>query len=182
MKFFLSVFIFISRLYHYILRKALLAKAVRQGMTVGENTLFVGSHDFGTEPFLISIGKNCLITNGVKFITHDGSIQVPLIEDGALFKEVYSKKSTFNKIEIADNVFVGVGVILLPGTKISSNSIVGAGSVVRGEFTCGSVIAGNPAKFICTTEDYYHRNSKNILNFTEGENRIDKIIKWLDND
>ena len=69
--------------------------------------------------------------DGVRFITHDGSIQVPLIKKDTHVKDVYSKKSTFGRIDIGDNVFIGVASIILPNTKISNNSIVAAGSVVK---------------------------------------------------
>lgn len=49
-------------------------------------------------------------------------------------------------MEIDDNVFVGVVSIIFPKTKISDNSIVAAGSVVKGVFELNVVIAANPAR------------------------------------
>lgn len=57
---------------------------------------------------MVKIGCECLITDGVRFTTHDGSIQVLFIEKVAHIKDVYSKKSTFGSIDIGDNVFIGV--------------------------------------------------------------------------
>ncbi len=52
------------------------------------------------------------------------------------------------QVEIGDNVFVGMGVRILKGTKIGSDSVVGAGSVVTGEIPAGVIAAGNPARVI----------------------------------
>lgn len=125
----------------------------------------------------MKIGCECLITDGVRFITHDGSIQVPLIKKGAHIKEVYSKKSTFGRIEIGDNFFIGVASIILPNTKISNNSIVAAGSVVKGSFEEGVVFGGNPAKVICNVDEYYSRNEENIIDLSNVNDRKIRILK-----
>lgn len=51
-------------------------------------------------------------------------------------------------VDIRDNVFVGAGAIILRGTDIGRDSVVAAGSVVRGHFPAGAIIAGNPAKMV----------------------------------
>lgn len=53
-------------------------------------------------------------------------------------------------IELGDAVWVGAMAIILPGTKIGTGSVVGAGAVVQGEFPPFSVIAGHPAKVVRT--------------------------------
>jgi acetyltransferase-like isoleucine patch superfamily enzyme len=49
-------------------------------------------------------------------------------------------------VNIGDNVWVAAGVILLPGTTIGENSVVGAGAVCMRAFPANKVILGNPAK------------------------------------
>lgn len=171
---------FIYRCFNFAKRKAILHIAISDGLRVGLNTIFVGDHNFGTEPYLIEIGNSCLITNDVKFITHDGSIQVPLIAQGGEIKEIYSKKSIFKKIKIGNNVFLGVSSIILPGTVIGNDSIVGAGSVVNGVFLPGSVIAGNPAKLICRIEDFLEKNQTNIVTFNCNKNRKNIVSSHVD--
>lgn len=56
------------------------------------------------------------------------------------------------KITIGRNVWVGLNAIILKGTEIGDNSVVGAGAVVRGKFPANCVIAGNPAKVVKTFE------------------------------
>lgn len=51
-------------------------------------------------------------------------------------------------VEIGDNVFVGMGVKILKGSTIGSDSVIGAGAVVAGDIPAGVVAAGNPARVI----------------------------------
>ena len=52
---------------------------------------------------------------------------------------------------MGNNVFIGTNCIILLNTKIGNNCIIGAGSVVRGQFPDNSVIIGNPAKVVSNT-------------------------------
>lgn len=51
-------------------------------------------------------------------------------------------------VVIGDDCFIGANSILLKGTVLGKNVIVGAGSVVHGKFPDNVIIAGNPAKII----------------------------------
>ncbi|MFL6106331.1 MAG: acyltransferase [Marmoricola sp.] len=51
-------------------------------------------------------------------------------------------------VEIGAGSWIGHGVIVLPGTRIGRNVVVGAGSVVRGEIPDHSVAVGVPAKVV----------------------------------
>ena len=55
---------------------------------------------------------------------------------------------------MGDNVFVGAITTILPGVQIGNNVIIGAGSVVTRSIPDNMVAAGNPAKVICSLEDY----------------------------
>lgn len=65
----------------------------------------------------------------------------------------------------------------MPNTKISNNSIVAAGSVVKGIFEEGVVIGGNPAKVICNVDEYFSRNEANIIELSSFYDRKSKISK-----
>ena len=43
---------------------------------------------------------------------------------------------------------IGNNVTILKGTNIGENSIIGVGSIVKGEFPENVIISGNPAKII----------------------------------
>lgn len=126
---------------------------------VGENTI-LGKINLGSEPFLVEIGNDCHITDNVFFITHDGGTWV--------IKRKYDFKGTkYGKIVIRDNVYVGNHCIILPNVEIGSNCVIGAGSVVTKSIPSDSVFAGNPARFICTIEEYYQKcliNKGNLQN------------------
>lgn len=51
-------------------------------------------------------------------------------------------------VRIGDGCWLGAGVVVLPGTTLGRNVVVGAGSVVRGDVPDRAVIAGVPAKVV----------------------------------
>jgi maltose O-acetyltransferase len=51
-------------------------------------------------------------------------------------------------IEIGEDVWVGGGAIILPGVRIGSRAVVGAGSVVTRDIPDGALAAGNPCRVI----------------------------------
>ncbi len=51
-----------------------------------------------------------------------------------------------------------------------------AGSVVNGGFPCAVVLAGSPAKIICSTDDYHARNKKRIFEFQSSPSRKEQIL------
>ena len=51
-------------------------------------------------------------------------------------------------VELGDNVWVGAGCVLLPGTRINDNAVVAAGSVVNREIPAGEIWGGIPARKI----------------------------------
>jgi len=113
----------------------------KQGVKIGHRCK-IHTLSFSTEPYLVEIGDNVRVTSGTEFITHDGAVNCFKGEIGG---------GIFGKIKLGDNVFVGTNSIILLNTTIGNNCIVGAGSVVRGQFPDNSVIVGNPAKVIMNT-------------------------------
>lgn len=67
--------------------------------------------------------------------------------------EYVNKYTKIGIVDIGDNVYVGYGSVILCNVRIGSNSIIGAGSVVTKNVPEESVFTGNPAHFICTTEE-----------------------------
>lgn len=109
----------------------------KRGMIIGKNCT-IETLSFSTEPYLIEIGDNVGISDGTVFITHDAGIHC--------FDDEFPGEDVFGRIIIGNNVFIGINCTILPNTFVGNNSIIGAGSVVRGRFPEESVIIGNPAK------------------------------------
>ena len=131
-------------------------KAKFKGVKYGDKCRFIGNINWGSEPYLISIGNSVSITSS-NFITHDGAVWV--------LRNLYNDDSIdyLGKITICDNVFIGIGCIILPGSYIESNVIIGAGSIVKGNVKKDSVYAGTPAKCICSINEYYLKNNEKFL-------------------
>ncbi len=51
-------------------------------------------------------------------------------------------------VVVEDDVWIGVGVILLPGVRVGRGAVVGAGAVVTKSVAPWSVVGGNPARVI----------------------------------
>lgn len=65
------------------------------------------------------------------------------------------------KVTIGDNCFIGMNTVILKGTTIGNNTIIGAGSVVTGgEYPSDCVLAGNPARVICSLDEYREKRQK----------------------
>ena len=140
-----------------------------QGMRIGEHCQLLNTADnFGSEPWLIEIGNDVTLTNGVFLITHDASSR--------LFRKTLSNSSPygnrFGRIKIHDNCFVGVNSIILPGVTIGPNSIVGAGSVVAKNVPPNTVVAGVPAHTICTLNQYTEKYKQRMIPI-QSINRVD---------
>ncbi|WP_312697182.1 acyltransferase [Sphingobacterium mizutaii] len=148
----------LKRIYlEYLIKKSPIKYAKYIGVKVGEKTRFMGPKHgmFGSEPFLISIGKNCLITGEVRFVTHDGSVYH--------LKEKHPKADLFGRIKIGDNVFIGLRTIILPGVEIGDNVVIGAGSVVTRSIPSNTVAVGSPAKPVSTLQDYLEKIETKIM-------------------
>jgi acetyltransferase-like isoleucine patch superfamily enzyme len=129
---------------------------------------------FGSEPFLITIGEHCAMASGVRFITHDGG--------GYVFRREFPDVEHFEPITLGDNVMLGMNAILLPGTTIGSDTVIGAGSVVSGSVPSGVVYAGVPAKFVCTLDEYREKClAKAFYNLpSDPEERKATMLAFLD--
>ena len=59
-------------------------------------------------------------------------------------------------VEIGDAAWIGMNVLILPGTKIGEGAIIQAGSVVHGEIPPCAIAGGNPAKvFAWRNKEHY---------------------------
>lgn len=110
----------------------------------------------------ISIGSDCGIS-GTSFCAMQEITIGDRVQIGANTKILDNDQHSIDPVErfkdirdnvkrkpviIGDDCFIGANVIILKGTVLGNKCVVGAGSVVHGEFPDGAVIAGNPAKII----------------------------------
>ena len=58
------------------------------------------------------------------------------------------QKITVKETRIGENCFIGMGAAIMAGTILGKQCVVGANSVVRGNFPDYCVIVGSPAKIV----------------------------------
>ena len=117
------------------------------GVTIGHNNL-IGKNHWSSEPYLISVGSNCQLTD-CRIFTHGGAQPI---------RDIYPDFDCFGKVIIGDYVYIGSNALIMPGVTIGNNVLVAAGSVVTKSIPSRMVVAGNPARVICSIDEYYERN------------------------
>ncbi len=137
----------------------LLRSFVRRGLKLGRDVRIIGKPEFGGEPYLITIGNHVTISTHVELVTHDGATWV--------FRDRPEHKGLqrFGTIEIGNNCFIGTRSIILPGVRIGDNCVVGAGSVVTRSVPENTIVAGAPARVICTYDEYVERTAPRCRHF-----------------
>lgn len=123
----------------------------RLGFVHGENfkMMFGVVIDWG-HCFLISVGDNVTIAPRSHILAHDASTKVAL---------GYTRIAP---VKIGSEVFIGAESVVLPGVTIGDRVVVGAGSVVTNDLESNAVYVGNPARRICSYDDYIERNRNNM--------------------
>ena len=134
---------------------------------MGENCEIFTNVIFGEEHYLIELGNNVKIASGVKLLTADKGIQVA----SGLMNE--NDCEIVGPITIGNNVFIGMSCTILPNVKIGNNVVVGAHSVITSDVPDNTVVAGNPAKTICSIEQYFEKN-KEYIHSTQKMSQKDK--------
>src|SRR5438128_330233 len=122
--------------------------AQKMGVKLG-NDCRIYTRNFGSEPWLISIGNKVTITSGVTILTHDGATW--------LMNDARGRRYLYRRVKIGNNVFIGVNSVILPGVIIEDNVIVAAGSVVTKSIPSGCIVGGNPAKIIGDYNEFKRR-------------------------
>jgi acetyltransferase-like isoleucine patch superfamily enzyme len=112
--------------------------ATFQGVKFGKGCKIYSSN-FGSEPYLITIGDYVQITAGVRFANHGAAW---------IYRRDNPDFDFFGKIKVGNNVYIGNAAIILPGVTIGDNVIVAAGAVVTKSIPNDCVVGGNPAKVI----------------------------------
>ena len=109
--------------------------------------LQLGSH--------VYLGPDCWLSTYAPITIGDGTIFGPRVkiftgnhryenETALPYDEVTLAKA----VRIAENVWVGADVMILPGVQIGEGAVLAAGSVVTKDVPKGAVVGGNPAKVL----------------------------------
>lgn len=132
------------------------------GVTIGENNLIKKCH-WSSEPYLITIGSNCQLTN-CRIFTHGG---------GGAIRNKYPDFDAFGRVTIGDWVYIGTNSLIMPGVTIGDNVLIAAGSVVTKSIESGMVVGGNPARVISNIDEFYNRNKQ----YDIGSKKLDAKSK-----
>ena len=130
---------------------------IKHGLIVGDNFKREGGVRIDASyPFLIEIGDDVGFSTNVTVLAHDDSLRR------------FTGIAKIGRVSIGNHVFVGASSTILPNVRIGNNVVIGAGSVVTKTVPDNVVVAGNPARIICTLEEYIAKyekkiNSKNLL-------------------
>lgn len=79
--------------------------------------------------------------------------------------ELRAKGLQYNKdVYIGENVWIGAGVIIVPGVHIGKNSVIGAGAVVTKDIPENVVAVGNPCRVLREISEkdreFYYKNER----------------------
>ncbi len=107
------------------------------GVKIGKNTMISLGAKIDVHRGKVTIGDDCLITSGVKILSHDGASRM-------INKDDWGN----GEVVIGNNVFIGVNAVILRNVTIGDNSVIGAGAIVSKDVPPATVVAGNPAKVI----------------------------------
>ena len=124
---------------------------IKMGMKVGKN--FGRLNGVILDPshcWLIEIGDNVTMAPRVHILCHDASTKH------------FMNYTIIGRVTIGDNVFIGAESVVLPGVTIGNNVIVGANSTVTHDIPDNTVVAGTPAKLICTLDDYLNKEKERM--------------------
>lgn len=118
---------------YYLKKKKPLVYAQKIGVDIGRGCKLIGSPNWGSEPWLISLGNRTEVSFNVTFITHDGSTWV--FRNQERYKDVLR----FGRIKVGDNCFIGANSTIMPGVTIGDGSIIAVGAVVTKDVPAGEI-------------------------------------------
>ena len=121
----------------------------KMGIKIGKNCYI--NHDVLLEVGC-EIGDDTTITGGTIVLTHDAvpATFLPVLNKG----DVFNRRCRREKVNIGKQCFIGARCVILPGVTIGDRCVVAAGSIVTKDVPSGNVVAGNPARIICSIDEY----------------------------
>jgi Acetyltransferase (isoleucine patch superfamily) len=118
----------------------------KHGINIGDN-FYIGKYSIIECDAVI--GNNVILANHVSLIGrydhHYQQIGSPIRLASQIRDKNYNWKGLDLKIIIEDDVWIGMGTIVLSGVRIGQGSIIAAGSIVTKDVVPFSIYGGNPA-------------------------------------
>lgn len=129
--------------------------------------IFFQPRKFPSDPEYISFGDNVMVASDVTFINHDitNSMINKCIKD-------LNIKNMGGVIDIGNNVMIGARSIIMPNVKIGNNVVIAAGSIVTKDIPDNSVVAGIPARIICTFSQLVEKRIKMTCFASDGPEKL----------
>lgn len=146
----------------------------KNNIEIGDN-FHIGKYSYIESDVII--GDNVMIANFVclvgRYDHHYQQIGIPIRLASQIMDKDYAWKGLNLKITIEEDVWIGVGSIILSGVTIGKGSIIAAGSVVAKDVEAYSIYGGNPARKIRPRFESQEQLSEHIrlydLNFKIGK-------------
>ena len=133
----------------------------------------ISTREFPSEYDLIEIGDYVRIAKHTSLYTHGGIFPLRFLKKDFDLEQ-------YGKIKIGSYTSIGAYCMIMPGVTIGSGCIIGGGSVVTKSVPDGCMVAGNPAKFIGYTEEFYKKIKENN-DFKCHQLSVDERRKIRDN-
>jgi acetyltransferase-like isoleucine patch superfamily enzyme len=158
---------FVVAAYHFFRARALVSPSARvqwgREISFGRGTVVKAFAVVQSSGGAVRFGKDCAISSFVHISTGAGNVIagdfVRIAPNCTLVggtKEVRARNVLLKDqpegepkgIRIGDDVLIGAGAVILPGTRIEPGAVIGAGSVVTGTVPEYAIVAGTPAAVI----------------------------------
>lgn len=144
----------------------------KRGASIGEDVELINFQCSGKDATCLQIGNRVTLT-GCRILTHDASTKRFLGNDC----------NKIGRVVIGDDVFVGINSVILPNVKIGNRVVIGAGCIVTRDIPSNSVVVGNPARVICTCDEFVRKHEecikKNSTKVYKGLNRSKLTIEEI---
>ena len=121
------------------------------GMHIGEGVNLPGSTSIDiSHCYLISIGDDCGFGPDCLLLAHDAQM------------DEFIDAARIGRVTIHPSCHIGARSVVLPGVEIGPRTIVGACSVISRSLPPDTVCAGNPARVICTLDEYLEKHQQRV--------------------
>jgi maltose O-acetyltransferase len=127
------------------------AKLRADGMQIGVGVRLPGSTFIDTSHcFLIAIEDWCFFGPECAILAHDAQM------------DEFLDAGRIGRVIIRSHSHIGARTVILPGVEIGPRTIVGANSVVSRSLPPDTVCVGNPARVVCSLDDYLEKHRSRL--------------------